>query len=429
LAVLGLVGAACAGDEGGGGETDGGEAVDCATVEFGCVEIGPGEPIRIGSLQAISPPDVADLGTDALNGVTLAIDNLDGAYDGTPGQLLGHDIDVQSESDQCSKEGGQAGAQKLAADPTIVFVIGTTCSSSALGVADRILSDSGVVIISPSNTATTLTQEGIRQPFYFRTAANDAIQAKVTVDFWVQELGVTQVATIHDESPYTEGLTAAAKIFLEEAGGTVTAEEAIKSTDKNFGPLLTSIAQTEPELVYFPDFNPACALIANQAGDIPELDGVILMGAEGCLSANWFEVGNVDDVYMSGPIPTGNPPEAYQAFLDAYTDQFGNPKASYNSYAFDAFNIMMQAMEAVAIENEDGSLTIPRLALRDAMYDVQGLSGLTGTLTCIETGDCQSQTAVAIGVYQTPAIPVEGGDPNAEPLFREEFTLEEALSA
>ena len=36
-------------------------------------------------------------------------------------------------------------------------------------------------------------------------------------------------------------------------------------------PLLTSIAQTKPELIYAPDFNPACALIAKQAQDIAGL--------------------------------------------------------------------------------------------------------------------------------------------------------------
>ena len=423
-AVFSVIAAACGDGDGGGG----GGPVDCATVEFGCLEVGAGEPIRIGSLQAISPPDVADLGNDALNGMKLAIDYLDGTYDGTPGQLLGHDIDIQSESDGCSKEGGQAGAQKLAADPTILFVVGTTCSSAALGVADKILSDAGIVLISPSNTATTLTQEGLHQPFYFRTAPNDAIQAKIVVDFVSDELAFTKAATIHDESPYTEGLTAAFKIFFEGKGGTVTSEEAITTGDTDFKPLLTSIAQTGPELIYFPDFNPECALIAKQAQDIPELEGVTLMGSEGCLSTNWFEVGNTDGVYMSGPIPTGNPPEDLAKFLAAYKDQFGNPTASYNSYAFDAFNVMKEAIESAAVENADGSLTIPSVALRDALYDVQNYSGLTGTLTCLQTGDCQSATAVTIGVYQTPEIPVEGGNPNASPLFSEEFTLEEALS-
>jgi branched-chain amino acid transport system substrate-binding protein len=120
VAVLSLVGAACANDDeaepGTGTDTGGGGAtVDCATVEFGCVEVAAGAPIPLGSLNAISG-DVAFLGTDINNGITLAIDYLDGTFDATDGQLLGHDVTLQQEDDGCSAEGGQAGGTALAAD-------------------------------------------------------------------------------------------------------------------------------------------------------------------------------------------------------------------------------------------------------------------------------------------------------------------------
>lgn len=427
--VMAIVGSACT-EEATAPPSGADGAVDCATVEFGCVEVGAGEPIRLGSLAAISPPDVASLGQDALNGMNLALDYLDGAFDATPGQLLGHDVDIESVSDKCSKEGGQAGATRLAADPTIVYVMGTTCSSAALGVADTILSDAGIVLISPSNTATTLTDDANHQPFYVRTAPNDAIQARVVSDFVSGELGLTKVATIHDGGPYTEGLTIAFKSFFEASGGTVTAAEAVTPGDTEFKPLLTSIAQTDPELIYFPDFNPECSLIANQATDIPQLEGVTLMGSEGCLTPDWFTLGGGDGVYISGPIPTGDASPGLAEFNAAYNEQFGEPTASYNTYAFDAFNIMTAAIEEAAIQSDDGSLTIPRQALADAVYQTEGHPGLTGTLTCIETGDCQSTvTASQMGIFQTPEIRVKGGNLNAEPLFTEEFTLEEALAA
>ena len=97
VAVLALVGAACGEDEPEpGGDTGGttgetGAAVDCAAEEFGCVEVAAGAPIKLASLLAISG-DIAFLGTDSNNGIILAIDQLDGALDATPGQLLGHDV-------------------------------------------------------------------------------------------------------------------------------------------------------------------------------------------------------------------------------------------------------------------------------------------------------------------------------------------------
>jgi len=178
-AVLALVAAACSSDD----TQSATEA--CAADQFGCVTYGAGEPIRIGTLLAISG-NVAFLGNDSLNGIKLAIDNLDGTLDAKAGQLLGREVQLVNEDDLCSKDGGQAGATKLVADSKIAAVIGTTCSSAALGVADKIFSDKGFVLISPSNTNVNLTAEGSHQPFYLRTAHNDKIQGAVVSDFATQ---------------------------------------------------------------------------------------------------------------------------------------------------------------------------------------------------------------------------------------------------
>lgn len=431
VGVLTMVAAACAKDkEPSAGGTTGAAGVDCATVEFGCVEVAAGAPIRFGSLLAISG-DVATLGVDSNNGITLAIDYLDGTFDATPGTILDHPVEVQEEDDLCSKEGGQAGAQKLAADPTITAVVGTSCSSSALGVADTILAGKGIVLISPSNTAAGLTSEEGHQPFYLRTAQNDAIQAKVVADFVYNELGFTKAATVHDESPYAAGLTGGFKDFFEAAGGTVTAEEQITSTDTDFHSLLTSIAQTSPELIYSPDFNPACALIAKQAKDIAGLAGVELMGSDGCAASTFFDQAGdaANGFYLSGPIPSpsdvANPTlPAYQA---AYKEQFGNPTADFNPNAFDAMTMLAAAVEKVAIKGDDGSLQIPRGALKDAMFATTDYAGISGVMTCIATGDCASGAKVNIGVYKAPDIPIDGGNPDGKPVFTEQFTLSEAL--
>jgi branched-chain amino acid transport system substrate-binding protein len=428
LAVLGtvmLVAAGCSNKT-----TPGGGGDPCASDKFGCVKYGASEPIRFASLLAISG-DVATLGVDSNNGIKLAIDYLDGKFDAKDGQLLGHSVTLQQEDDLCSKDGGQAGATKLAADKTIVAVVGTSCSSSALGVADTILGDKGILLVSPSNTAAGLTDPAIHNAFYLRTAQNDAIQAKVVADFVSKQLGFTKAATIHDQSPYAAGLTGGFKTFFEGLGGTVTSEEAITTGDTDFKPLLTSIAQTGPELIYLPDFNPECGLIAKQAKDIPELANVKLMGSDGCNASTFFDQAGsaADGFYLSSPIasPGSTTSGLLGEYNAAYKAQFGNPTASFNANSFDAFNIIAKAVEKVAIKGSDGSLTIPRTALKDAIYQTKDYQGITGPLTCIDTGDCQSQLAVNIGVYQAPDAPTNPATPDAKPIFNETFTLQDAL--
>jgi branched-chain amino acid transport system substrate-binding protein len=405
---LALVVASCANDSESSAASGG--AVDCTTVQFGCVEVGAGEPINLGTLLVTSGAD-SNLGTDSLNGVKLAIDDLDGSYDGTNGQVLGHDIKLTNEDDLCSADGGQAGATALAADTSVVAVIGTSCSSAALGVADTILSEKGMLLISPSNTNPALTSEEAHQPFYARTAHNDRIQGAIVAEFAKSdEVGGQTAATIADESPYTQGLTEAFKVNWEAAGGTMTGEEQINSEDTDFKPTLQKLAAGNPDVLYFPVFVAACSLIIKQAREI--MPDTTLIVSDGCLASDTLKNAGaaVDGVYASSPDLSafqGNPAYADE-FIPAYKEAFGTaPLSVFHAHAYDATNVVFDAMEKVAIQHDDGSLSIPRQALRDAVFATSGYEGLPGTITCTPLGDCA--TNVTIGVFKAPAWPVEGG--------------------
>jgi branched-chain amino acid transport system substrate-binding protein len=428
VASFALIASACSNDDGGGGgggDTGSSGAVDCATVEFGCVEVASGEPISIGTLLSITG-DTKNLGLDSQYGAELAADYLDGTFDGTDGQIAGHDISFVNEDDGCSAEGGQTGATTLAADPQIVGVIGTSCSSASLGVADKILTSKGIVVISPSATNPALTTAGTHQRGYFRTAHNDRIQAAVVSDFAYQEKGAMTAVTIHDESPYTQGLTDGFKANFEAAGGTVNAEEAINSADKDFKSLLAQIAQNAPDVIYAPDFNPACALIAKQKATTSGLENTILTGSDGCSDATYTEIAGsaADGVFLSGPDLTAFSGGNFykDQFVPAYEDQYGSkPLSVFHAHAFDAMNILALSIEDVAITNDDGSLTIPRDALIEAVQNTENYEGVIGTLTCTVDGDCA--TSVTIGVYEVPDVGFL--DPAAKPVFTETKTLDE----
>jgi branched-chain amino acid transport system substrate-binding protein len=423
LMVFALAG--CASDEGGGG---GAQADACAQDQFGCLTLASGEPIKLGTLLSITGEN-RSLGIDSQRGVQLAVDNLDGKLDGKPGQLMGHNVELVNGDETCSKEGGQSGATKLAADPKILSVIGTSCSSAALGVADTIFSKKGILLVSPSNTGPSLTAEGQHQDFYLRTAHNDKIQGAVVADFAWQELKAKTAATIHDESPYSDGLAAVFREVFEKLGGKITNDEAIQAADRDFKPVLNSIAQNKPDFLYYPAFNPACALIAKQGRAISGLADTALMGSDGCAAPEYVKVGG-KDVYgswSSSPDVTAQTERnAFYAeqFLPAYQDQFGErPISVFNAHAFDAANILFEALKKSATD-EGGSLTIPRTKLKDETYKTNNYNGLSGTITCTPLGDCA--TAVSIAVYKVPDWPIEGGTANPKPVFTETKTLEEA---
>ena len=159
------------------------------------------------------------------------------------------------------------------------------------------------------------------------------------------------------------------------------------------------------------------------------MNGVKLMGSDGCNASTFFDQAGAaaNGVYLSSPIPSpGASTSGLLAdFNAAYKAQFGKQTAPFNSNAFDAFNVVAAAIKKVAVQNSDGSITIPRLALKDAVFQTKSYAGLTGTLTCISTGDCQAPLAVNIGVYLSPDVPTN--KPGTKPIFSETITLEQAL--
>jgi branched-chain amino acid transport system substrate-binding protein len=354
------------------------------------VTIKPGEPIHIAYGLVVAGPNET-LGIDSRNGVEIAIDD-------AGGKILDHDVKFDGQDTGCSAETGQAALTKLAADPTIVAVIGTSCSSEAR-VGEPLLSQAGFVTISPSNTAPDLTEPGDpnNYPGYLRTAHNDKIQGAKAAEYVFNELGIKTAATINDGSLYADKLQQVFAENFKDLGGTITAQLAVDPNGSDFSSVLADIASGKPELIYLPIFQPAGPLIIQQTKKTPGLESVKLMGADGLFSPDVVTSAgdDIEGFQVSSPLVTG---DAYDAFVKKYTDKFGKaPISIFHAHAYDAFNMVKAAIEKVAIQQSDGTILIPRQALRDAMYATKDYQGLTGVLTCTPTGDCANPT---IGIYE-----------------------------
>jgi branched-chain amino acid transport system substrate-binding protein len=366
----------------------GGSTFECDD-EIGCVDIAPDEPVHIAYMLTISG-GTAFLGEDSRGAIEIAIEDR--------GQVLGHNIRLSGEDSLCSAEGGQTAATKVAGDTTVLGIIGTNCSSSAVAGIGTI-SAAGLVMISPSNTAPGLTDpNGSWQPGYFRTAHNDRFQGRVAAEFVYNELGARTAATIHDGSPYAEQLQQVFADTFIELGGTITFQGAVNVNDTDMRPVLTTVAADSPDVLYFPIFEPEGPFIVAQSSEIAGLENTTLIGADGLLSVSFPPAAgpNADGVYLSGPYVTG---AAYDAFLAKWDAKFGGaPPSGFHAFAYDATNILLDAIEQVAVEDDDGTLHIPRKALRDAIAAVANYNGLTGTLSCSEFGDCA--TGEALGIFR-----------------------------
>jgi branched-chain amino acid transport system substrate-binding protein len=408
LAVLTLVLAAC---QSGGQSGEPSQAAEPPTDDLGVVEIPEGDPLHIAFWGVISGADAA-LGTDSQRGVEIAIDDRDG-------MVAGREVQLTAQDGLCTPEGGATAGQALAADSSIVGLVGSICSDETVGGIQAV-TEAGLTTISPSNTRPALTAEDRDETYagYLRTAHNDEVQGAVAAQYAFQELGVQTAATVHDGSAYAEALQQVFADEFEALGGTITAQEAVDRGQTDMSTVLSSIAADSPDLLYFPIFTAEGGFIAEQSGDTAGLEDTQLMGSDGLFSADFVAAAgpNAEGMYLSSPDFSAFG-DAYQDFLGKYETKYGEaPIQIFHAHAYDAANILFNAIEEVAV-TVDGTLYVPKGALREAIYATENHEGLTGTLSCSEFGDC---SAPVIAMYQITAREVGGEWPPEAPIWSPE---------
>lgn len=403
-------------------ETAAGAAAGECGDPLGCLDLAPGDPLKVAYMLVVAGSDQS-LGIDSRRGIELAIDDKP--------EVLGHKVELVGEDSGCTAEGGQSAATKLAADKTIAAVIGTSCSSEARAGAP-IISEAGLAMVSPSNTAPDLTDPAKHVAGYLRTAHNDKVQGKVAAEFVVNELGIKKAATINDGSPYSAGLVDVFEENFKQLGGEVTTHEAVGPDDTDMRPVLTTIAATNPELLYFPVFTKAGGFIAAQSKEVSGLEGVKgLMGADGLFSDLFIKAAGPAAVgmYLSSPDFSAFGSTYKDKFLPAHQAKYGEaPVSAFHAHGYDAYNMIVAAIEQVAQQQPDGGLQIGRQALRSALFATKDFKGLTGNLTCNDYGDCADPR---IAVYRLTADNVANAKLPTEKIYpmggTEESTSSESM--
>ena len=366
---------------------------------LGEVTVSAGDAIQIRSLNAISG-DVAFLGVPNENGIRMAVEDY--------GQIHGFDVDLGAGLDDlCSADGGQAAAQIIVADEQVIGVIGTSCSGAATA-ASPLISEAGMVMISGSNTSPALTSDlagtagSAYHAGYYRTAHNDLYQGAAAANFALEVLGVTSAAAIHDGDPYTEGLAQAFSDAFEAGGGTMTVFTAVNKGDTDMVPVLTEVAASGPDMLFFPIFQPEGDFIIQQAGSVAGMGGITMMAADGLLNSDYLALAESENMYFSGPDTrygdnanqsTG---ELAASVLADYEAEYGEvPAAPFWAHSYDAAVLLMDAIAHASYMDGD-DLVIDRAGVREHLNSVSDYAGLIGTMSCDAFGDCGSQKITVI---------------------------------
>jgi branched-chain amino acid transport system substrate-binding protein len=181
-------------------------------------------------------------------------------------------------------------------------------------------------------------------------------------------------------------------------------------------PALTKIAAAKPEVIYDPVFVAAGGFLWAQHADVPGLEDVVMIGSDGMFTPDFIAAAGdaAEGNYLSSPNFSAFQ-AGYAAFLTKYEAKVGKkPISAFHAHAYDAANILFAAIEKVAVKGSDGTLYIPKQALRDAIFATKDFQGITGVLSCSATGDCG---APLIAMYQITSRETGGEWPPEAPVW------------
>ncbi len=294
--------------------------------------------IKLG-LQGPMTGDYAYEGLGFERAVKLLVDKTN-----EKGGLLGKQIELIVEDDKGDPKESALVADRLKAQG-VVAVIGAY-NSTATEPASEIYNEAGILHVTPSSTATRLTEKGFQR--FFRVCFLDDRQGLFAAKYMAQVLGAKNVGVLHDNSTYAKGLADWTKKYLEEQGVSVPFFDAINPEDQDFAPILTRIKGAGLDAIYFTGYHAQGGLLLRQSKDL-SLETQWLMG-NACNNPELIEIAGQDAatgvIVTSEPLPSDLDYTEAKVFNELYKIEYGEyPSSVWWVMAADAFNVIKYAIE------------------------------------------------------------------------------------
>ncbi|MCK4692974.1 MAG: branched-chain amino acid ABC transporter substrate-binding protein [Anaerolineales bacterium] len=370
----------------------------------GYVVIAPGETIRIGQSTGLTGP-IPDPGLDIAQAAELAVDDLNAA-----GGFEGHDFELVTEDGACDGDAATIVGNKFAADPSIVAIQGGMCTGETLALVP-ILSAARIPFVSASSTNPAVTSEEC--DVCNRVALSDKLQADVDADYIYNVLGVRTIALMHDNSDYGLGLAELMQDSFNAEGGSIVDFQGVQVGDTDFRAVLTLIAASQPELIFFGGYSTEAGLITIQMDEVG-LGDAIFFSDDGTYTAQYLDTADVAAEGAYASFVSGDEvAEANAAFDAKYLEKYGvapDDLGPFHGQAYDAVNMIAEAIMSVAVTDDagEGYLIIEREAVVTAVRSTKGLQGLMGYMVCSAIGDCGAGGIQIFQVQEGAWVQVSG---------------------
>ena len=332
-------------------------------------------------------------GQTVLGGARLAAEQINRA-----GGLLGYKVTIVGLDDQSDSDVAVAVAEeikaKIAEGRQILGVIGHYNSGQTL-TAMTIYKDLPLIVITPTSSEVSLTQEGYQN--FFRVNANDLTQAKVDAEFLVNTLGARRVAVIHNDDPYGQGLGQLMANDLLAMGANVALQLQVAVEQSNFDAEIPQIVAAQPDAVFYAGYEveaPYLRAALVQAGVT-----VPFLASDGAFLAATIDEagGTAEGIYVSSFAPSPKTVADAAWIKDYQAVEYRNPD-TYSINGYSALEVLAAGVEKA------GSFDSVKVA--NAIHGLSGVQTPMGSLSYDQAGDLKNQTIYIFQVQNSDWVQV-----------------------
>jgi branched-chain amino acid transport system substrate-binding protein len=319
--------------------------------------------------------DNAIYGQGMKRAVELAIEEVNASE---AAKAAGYTFVIRAEDDMGDPKQAVNVANFLAGDAGVAGVVGHFNSGCSIP-ASPVYNGVNLAMVSVSSNP-ALTAQGLAN--VDRVVAKDDAQGAAAGELVADKLGLKSVAVIDDSTPYGQGLAEQFVKAFEAKGGKVVIKESVQSNEVDFNALVTRTKDKKPEAIYFAGGLNQGALLSKQSKEAGLK--VPLIGGDMIYAADYVKVagkGNAEgDIATSLGLPLEQQPKGTE-FLAKYKAKFNEDPQAYDSYAYDAAWMIMNAVIKAGPE---------RAAVMNAVRN-GSLDGVTGQITFDANGDNKQQ--------------------------------------
>lgn len=336
--------------------------------------------IKIGVAQPLTG-NLAALGQDLLNGVNLAVEELNKEGFKINGKSV--TFEVVAVDDRANAETGKEVAKQLV-DAGVVAVIGHLNSGVSIAAAP-IYAEKHIAQMAIS-TNPKFTALGLDTTF--RLVANDTLQAKAIGSFSASQFKATKYALLDDGTPYGKDLAAGAAVQLKNAKKEIVLQQSFDDKTTKFDELAAKLKADKIEVIVstLNDFQIIALIDALKKVNYTE---VYLLGGDTIKTTLMLKgAGVLKGLYATSPILEPREFTAGAVFLDKYRAKYKVEPAYAGHYTYDAMHVLAGAIRR-------GESAKPEKIVQ-TLRKIDGYAPATGSMKWDDVGE---QRYGVIGVY------------------------------